>query len=229
MSKVDRAIYGPGWGEVIFGALLSLVLGVVLGALLLVLKPVVIAKETPKEPVAGAVYYIEGARDASAARQVMAKRKALVDGQSIKVTEQDVNALVEASGSRPPATPAKPGAKAEPAPAAPEGWLAAGEPNVRIRNGSMQIGVPVTLNVLGFSQRVIAQARGGFTKDGSVFVYDPSEMYLGSCPIQRLPFVNSFVRSKVLAAHGLPDDITAAWAKLANVTIEGNTLNLAMR
>jgi hypothetical protein len=48
MSKVDRAIYGPGWGEVIFGALLSLVLGVVLGALLLVLKPVVIAKETPK-------------------------------------------------------------------------------------------------------------------------------------------------------------------------------------
>ena len=89
MSKVDRAIHGPGWAEVILGALLALLLGIVLGAVLLIVKPVLAVKEVPKEPVAGAVYYVEGSRDTSKAKQVLAKRKAFVDGQSIKVTEDD--------------------------------------------------------------------------------------------------------------------------------------------
>ena len=47
--KTDRAKHGPGWIEVIFGALLSLVLGVLVGALLLAFRPVVVVKEMPKE------------------------------------------------------------------------------------------------------------------------------------------------------------------------------------
>lgn len=224
MSKVDRAIHGPSWAEVIIGAVLSLVLGVALGAVVLVIKPVVTVKELPKEPVTGAVYYIEGARDGSLGRQVLAKRKAFTSGQSVKVTEQEVNALADATN----APAAKPGEKA-PAPTAAEGLLSTGTPNVRIHGGSMQIAVPVTVDLLGFTQKVMIQARGGFEKDGDGFAYEPSELYLGSCPVQRLPFLSSYVRHKLFTSHPIPEDLAAAWAKLANVSIEGNTLNLAMQ
>jgi hypothetical protein len=77
-------------------------------------------------------------------------------------------------------------------------------------------------------ERVIAQARGGFAKQGEVFVFEPTELYFGSCPVQRLPFISGYVRSKFLAAQPIPDDIRAAWMKLTNVTIEGNSLKLTM-
>lgn len=229
MSKVDRKIHGPGWGEVILGAILSLLLGIVLGALLLILKPVEIAKEMPKEPVPGTLYYVEGIRgDSSSARQALAKRKAFVEGQSVKLTEQELNALAQAAA---PSTPAaKQEEKGQPTePAKPAETVAIGIPNVRIRENVMQVGVPVTVNVLGLEHKVIAQARGGFTKQGNVFVYDPAEMYFGSCPVQRLPFLSDYIRKKLAGGQPIPEDIAAAWPKLANVSIEGNTLNLAMQ
>ncbi len=224
-SKVDRAAHGPSWGEVILGAILSLLLGVVLGAALLIFKPVVMAKEMPpaKDRQPGAVYYVEGLRgDASRAKQALAKRKALMEGQSIKVTEDEVNSLVSASAA--PTVAAKPGE----APAAPASeTVSTGTPNVRIREGVMQVGVPVTLNVLGLEQKLIAQARGAFEKDGDRFVYVPREMYLGSCPVHRLPFLAGYVRGKLLSSEQVPDDIAAAWSRFTTVAIEGNALVLA--
>ena len=67
---------------------------VVLGALLLVFRPVVTVKEEPKERDRGVVYYVEGSRDPSKARQALAKRKAFTDGQSITITEEEINALI---------------------------------------------------------------------------------------------------------------------------------------
>lgn len=223
-SKVDRAAHGPSWGEVILGAILSLLLGIVLGAALLIFKPVVVAKEVPKEPLPGTVYYVEGLRgDTSRAKQALAKRKALMEGQSVKITEDEVNSLVSAAAAPTPAT--KPG---EAAPAAkPTETITAGTPNVRIREGVMQIGVPVTLNVLGLEQKLIAQARGGFEKRGDTFVYEPTEMYLGSCPVERLPFLAGYIRSKVLTSEQVPADIAAAWSRLTTVALEGNSLVLA--
>lgn len=220
MSKVDRAVHGPGWAEVIFGAILSLILGVVLGAVLLVLRPAVVAKEIPKEPVKGAVYYVEGLRgDSSSAREALLKRKAFVEGQSVKVTEREINALASAAASA-PAAKADPSAAAE--------TVTPGTPNVRIREGVMQVGVPVKVNVLGIEQTVIAQARGNFERKGDIYTFEPTEMYLGSCPVQRLPFLSAYLRDKVLSSQKIPEDIAASWAKLASVSIEGNTLNLSM-
>lgn len=173
MSKVDRAIHGPGWGEVIFGAVLSLVLGIAIGAVLLIVKPVVVVKELPKEPVAGTVYFVEGLRgDSAKGKQALAKRKALLEGQSVKVTEDEVNAL--ASAATAPKADEKAGNSVE--------SVVTGTPNVRIRDGVMQVGVPVTVTVMGYQQKLIAQARGGFVKRGDVFAYDPDEIFVGSCP-----------------------------------------------
>lgn len=229
-KKIDRAVHGPSWAEVILGAVLSLVLGVVLGAALLVIKPVAQVKELPKEADrdAKAVYYIEGSRDGAKARQALAKRKAFVEGQSVEANEDELNSLVSAA----PAPPApKPGAKkdekAAPPPAPSSDLFTVGTPNFRIREGQLQIGIPVTLNAIG--QKVIVQARGGFVKKGDGFVYEPEQLYLGSCPVQRLPFLAGFVGGKILGTQAIPEDIVTAWKKVTNVTVEGNTVKVAMQ
>lgn len=223
-NKVERALHGPSWTEVILGAVLAVLLGIVMGAALLVLRPVIVAKEPAKEPVPGAIYFIEGSREPGRARQALAKRKQFVEGQSVTVTEDEINAL--ASPTAAPKAPAKPGEKAGEAPA--EETVAIGAPNVRIREGTVQVGVPVTINVLGLGHKVIAQGRGGFVKRGDIFVYEPDELYLGSCPVQRLPIVSGLVQGKILGAQSIPQDIATSWAKLTNVAVEGNALRLSM-
>ena len=79
---------GPSWTEVFLGAFLALALGIALGALSLMLKPVLTVKELPKEAdrVASAVYYIEGSRDGNKGSQAETKRKNFAAGQSVSVT-----------------------------------------------------------------------------------------------------------------------------------------------
>lgn len=226
-KKIDRATHGPGAGEIILGVVLSVALGVALGAVLLVLRPVVVAKETPKEPVKGAVYYIEGSKDSAKGREALAKRKAFVDGQSVSVNEAEVNSLIAANAPAAAKPAAEKGKDSAPAANAND-VVVAGAPNVRIHDGEVQIGVPVTLDVLGVTQKVIFQAHGGFEKTDSGFVYAPSTLYFGSCPVQRLPFVAGYIRKKALAQQSIPEDVKTSWAKLANVSVEGSVLKLTM-
>lgn len=226
-KKIDRATHGPSWTEVILGAALSFLLGVVLGAVLLIARPVTQVQEMPKpeDRVRGTVYYIEGVQ--GNARAAVAKRATFIQGQTITATESEINALI----APPPPPPAPTKAGAAPAPATPPapagaGVLAPGAPNVRIREGIMQVAAPVNLNVLGLTRKVVAQARGQFVKDGDMFVYAPDEIYFGSCPVHRLPLLSGLVKSKMLSQHPIPDDVMATWRKLANVQIEGNALKL---
>jgi hypothetical protein len=106
--------------------------------------------------------------------------------------------------------------------------LVTGTPNFRIREGALQVGVPVTIDVLGFSEKVIVQTRGGFEKQGNVFVYQPGVFYIGSLPVQRLPIVPKYARDTFLNSQAIPDDIKGSWPKLANVSIDGNVLSLVM-
>jgi len=239
IKKIDHALNGPSWAEVIFGAVLSVALGIVLGALLLILRAPEVLKQPPKEADRDAkkVYYVQGSRDITKGREAPAKRKAFIEGQTITVTEDHlnsffpVNAVAKAPAPAPkPADKAKPAEKAK-APAAPEGpapeTLVLGSPDFRISDSVLQIAVPVTVNVLGVSQTVIAQTRGTFVRQDATFVYEPSEMFVGSCPVQRLPYVATYVREKLLSVP-VPDDIKEGWSKLANVALEGKTLKLTV-
>jgi hypothetical protein len=217
--KIDRATHGPSWTEIILGIFLSTVLGVVLGAVALTLKPVVAVKEMPKEPDANSVYYLEGGRDTAKAKQALAKRAAFAQGQSVSVNEDELNVLIGTPAA--PAAPAKPGATPPPA-----GQLTFGTPNFRIDGGALQIAAPVTVTAAGL--KLIVQARGGFVKSGDRLVFSPDTLYVGSCPVQRLPFLAGYVRSQFAAAQAVPEDLAAAWRKLANVAIEGKTLTLTM-
>ncbi|MEX2045344.1 MAG: hypothetical protein WD941_08325 [Opitutus sp.] len=228
-KKIDRAVHGPGVGEIILGVVLSLALGAVLGAVVLMIRPVQAVKEMPKEEdrVSGAVYYIEGSKMTSRAGQAAAKRKAFTAGQSVTATEDEINSLITVSKPPAPNAPkdAKQGAEA---PAGGE-TIAVGTPNVRISDGKVQVAAPVTLNVFGFSQKMVVQARGEFVKGGEGFVYEPSELYVGSCPVERVPVLSGYVRKKVLAAQPIPEEIATAWKLVSDITVEGNALRVSMQ
>ncbi len=237
-KKVDRVVNGPGWGEVFLGAFLSLLLGAVLGAVLLVIRPVAQVKDLPKEAdrVKNTVYYIEGSRDTGKARQALAKRKQFAEGQAVAVTEDEINSLMPAANTPAAAAP-KAGAKKDEkkdekaAPAAPASsdLLASAPPTVRIRDGVFQVGAPVTVNLMGLSHKVLVHGKGGFAKKGDVFVFAPDQLYLGSCPVQRVPFLGSYVMDKFVSSQTVPEDIATAWRKLTSVTVEGSTLKLAVQ
>jgi hypothetical protein len=223
-NKIDRAHYGPSWTEVILGAVLSIVLGVVLAAAYLIFKPVTLVKEIPKEPVEGTVYYIEGSHDTSKAKKLVAKQKTFLQGGSIDLIEDELNLAV----IPPPPAPVK---GAPPAPAPEQTTLVnAGVPNFRIATGKLQLSVPVHVKValVGLDTTFMLQTQGGFVKDGDVFVYQPDVIYLGSCPVHRIPVLKKFVMKKFVNANVLPADLSAAWAKLSDVTIDGSTLKLGM-
>ncbi|MSU24566.1 MAG: hypothetical protein EXS32_12185 [Opitutus sp.] len=239
-TKALTKDHQPSWTEVILGAVLSVALGAVLGAVLLILKPLAMVKELPKEGerVAGVIYYIEGSHDTGKARQAVAKRKLFTQGKSVNVTEDEINSLAVVP-PKPGATPAPPpapapkakkGEKAAPPPPAgpvPDG-LTVGVPNFRIRDGAVQLAVPVTLGLLGLDQRMTVLTRGAFAKKGETFTFVPETLYVGSCPVQRLPFAAAYVTQKFLAAQAVPEDIAAMWPKLAEVSVDGSTLKLAM-
>lgn len=229
MSKASKAdSHGPSWTEVILGAVLSAVLGVALAAVYLVAKPVTTAKDLPKEPAANVVYYLTGSSDGSKAQKAIGKQNLFAQGRSVEFTEEELNAL---AGPPAPATPAKgkPAAPAAPASAAaPASGLTTGTPNFRIRKGEMQIAVPLHIGFNGLDVDVVMQARGGFVRSGDGFVFSPNEVYLGSCPVQRLPVAQGWVMGKILAAKAIPEGVVAAWGKLADVKLDGSTLRLTM-
>ena len=230
-SKTSRTLQGPSWTEVILGALLSVVLGAALGAVLLMLRPVTTAKEVPKDAVKGAVYYLEGSRDTAKGSAAAQKRAAFAGGQSVSVVEDELNALVAApsaaKGAEKGKSPEKGKEAAKAAPAS-EGMFAVGKPNFRIRDGVLQVAVPVTVNAMDLGLKLIAQARGSFVKKGDQFVYEPIEILVGSCPLQRVPMLGAWARASILAAESVPEDIQAAWKKATQVAIEGNTLKVTM-
>jgi len=111
-ERNDLAPPTSGWGELIIGGALSVVLGVVLGALAVGLKPTVTVEELPKEPVAGVRCFIEGSRVTNQGTQAAAKRKSLSEGATgfFSITEDELNALDVSA--KPVAVPAAEASKA---------------------------------------------------------------------------------------------------------------------
>jgi hypothetical protein len=227
--KIDKAKYGPGWGEIIIGAVLSLALGAVLAVAFLVAKPVAAVKELPKERPVGTVYYIEGSRSTENGKQWLRKKQLLTEGSSVTLNEDELNAWITTETAAPP--PAKPAAGQKAAPPAPTaGLIELGTPNFRIHDGLLQIGSKGTLNLdwFGLKQSIIVQVAGRFVKQGGGFVFAPEQFCVGSCPIHRLPGLGGLVFRRLLAKEKVPDDLADAWKKLTDVSIEGNTLKLTM-
>jgi hypothetical protein len=229
IKKHNKAQKGPSWFEVGLGAVLSVILGTVVGAAYMVSRPVLKVTAIPKDAPANAVYYIEGSHGSGRSSQIAEKRKSLVGGESVSVDEGELNALFGSSAApeAPKPKAAKPGDKAPPPPANQKA-VDVGSLNARIHGGKIQFGDTVTFNVYGISYAVIVQSTGTFSKHGQTFDFDPESLYVGGCPVERLLVVRDYVLKKLLFAQPVPDDLAAAWPKLADVSIEGSTLRLKM-
>lgn len=219
-KKVDRAAHGPSWTEVILGAALSAALGVALGAAVLVAKPMtrVKAEPAPEEREKHTLYFIEGARgDANSVKQALAKRKSIGPGQTISITEQELNAIVA------PVAPPAPKAGEKGAPA-----VVVTAPNFRIHESRLQVAMPVNVDLAGMAVGSLVVARGVIVKAGEQYTFQPDEIYLGSLPLQKFPFALDYVQEKYIRSQPLPEDIATALGNAKDLTIDGNQIKLTL-
>jgi hypothetical protein len=213
---------GPSWFEVGFGAFLSVILGVVLGAAYLVNKPVTKVTSLPKDQPAGAVYLIEGEHDFNKDSEIDEAKKSFLAGGSVSISEGELNEFL--GDANKPADSSKPADKAPPP--APPGLITPGALNVRMKDGKIQFSTTVTITALTVSVPLVVQATGTFSKHGSAFGFDPESFYVGGCPMQRFLFLRDWVEAKLLFAQPVPDDLAAAWSKLVAVSIDSSGLQL---
>jgi hypothetical protein len=250
-KQIERQQRGPGLVEIFLGVVLSLVLGVALGAAHLVLKPVEKAPKDPaKAPAASLlyppVYFTEGSAVAAKGSGWKSKRQAFTGGQKtaeISLTEDELNAFIAAVAPPPAkpaeAAPAKPAdpkgkpAEAKAAALAPAEFVAAelapGVVNFRMRDGVMQAAFAGNFSVLGLPVAPLVQVRGNFAKGADGFAFQPAEFWLGSLPAHKVPGLAGWLLGKALAAQaGVPEDLKTSWTKLGNVAVEGDTLKLTL-
>ncbi len=227
MSFLSRRQRPPTWAEVILGALLSVALGIVLGAIYLATRPVKAVGEVPKDAAPSAVFYVEGIKGYSSTSPAQAKKKAFLDGESVTVDEAELNVLFSGP-TKPPPAPAPKNTLAQPPPPPPTKEYDVAPINVRIHDGKIQFAEVYTVNEYGLNTNLVVQARGDIVKNGDEFEFVPDVFYVGCCPLQRIPYVRSWLLKKLLFAQPFPADLAAAWAKLTDVSIDGSKLRLKM-
>ncbi len=252
-SKTARTLEGPSLFQIIFGALLSLFLGAALGAICLIVRPVELVREVPGESTGAAiyqtVYFVAGSASASKGTAWKSKYQAFTSGQpgEITATDDELNTFIATVAPPPVAPPppavkpaAAPDAKGKPAAVAPPppkptgpsvviATLPTGTVNFRLDHDSLQTALPANLNALGADLSLLIQMRGGFAKGTNGFVFQPTEFYVGSLPLHRLPGMPGWILGRLLAAQkNLPADLMGAWQKLGNVTVENRVLKLSL-
>lgn len=242
-SKIDRALYGPSLFEVTLGAVLSVLLGAALAVVFMILKPVIVVKDPPKEEerVQGATYFVQGSTDASRSRQWIRKRQMLIDGTPgmIAFSEEELNSWLSSGAPKKdkkptkpaakPATPPKPGApKQAPAAEPAEELLVLETPNVRIRDSVFQIGFPGSLNIWTFSLPIVLQSQGGFEKIDDIWMFKPSTFLLGSMPLHRIPGFTDELARRFASGGFIPEDALNSWKRVSNVALEGKALKITI-
>ncbi len=229
--KIGKAKYGPSLNEVVIGAALSLLLGAALATIYLVTTPVRVVHELPKVPEDGTVYYTEGTRSFEQSKQWMRKKQLFLEGSSVSVNEDELNAWIRAeTGTAPAPTPAGGAKTATATPRAPAPLFQVEAPNFRVRDGMVQLGCRATINLdfMGLSLPLVAQATGRFERHGDAFSFVPEKCYIGSFPVHRLPGLDGPTVGFLMARVQVSEEIRNAWRKLTSVAVEGDTVRLSM-
>jgi hypothetical protein len=115
--KIERAKYGPGIIEVIFGVVLSLLLGAVVAVVYLAMRPVQVGLPPPKTDPISPVTYIKGTENSDRAKQWLRKKQLFTEGSSVELNSDELNAWITAGMQ--PESPKSPASKttASPVPA----------------------------------------------------------------------------------------------------------------
>lgn len=228
MCAASSNLRAPSLFEIIVGSLLSVLLGVVLAASILILKPVEVVKELPKEPVAGKLYYLEGKKGWDAGKKWMFKRDAFLQGHSVSVSEDELNTWVD--NIYPAATPPPASQKDKKESAEAKPLIVTGTPNFRLMGETLKWCVVFDVNVFGYSFNVAAQAEGAFVKPKGkdTIQFRPEVFYVGSLPVHKLLALKDLIFNRVVGCFELPDDLVQIWSKLGDAKIEKRQLVLTL-
>jgi len=213
-KRIDRALNGPGVIEVTLGALMGIGLGVALGALYLMLKPVEILTKPPEALVAADVYFLKGEVNSTKSRQWSRKQQMLSAGGAADVVfnEEELNAWVASATAKAPSDPSKL--------VVPE-WV-----NFRIRDGVMQIGIVGKFQAFEMTHPFVIQTRGKFVPGANGFEFTADELYIGSLPTHKVPGLPQLIIQRALAAQKLPEALTAMWRNLKLVAVEDSAVHI---
>ena len=214
--SASSARNAPSTLEIVLGSILSVILGVFLASVFLACRPMKVVNEIPKEPEEGVVYFLEGSKDYEASRRWAFKHDVFVKGQSVQVTEGELNFW--GTSVYPPVPKDKPS----------DATFSFGTPQFHIQDDELKIGTLCTFNFFGlFRHQFPVQVAGGFVKNGDHYAFKPREVVVGALPAQRLGPIGTLIYRQVVNAFVPPEDVAAAWNKLTDVHVEGNELILA--
>jgi hypothetical protein len=217
-SPADRK--DPGVISVFIGAVLSIVLGALLGGLHLASQPVEVMKTAPKEaPPADKLYYVMGAAGSTAAKTWQTKRDMLAGGSgSVALSEAELNAWSEST--REPAKIAD-DQKGQTV------MILGGVPNFRIEGTTLHVGLVNTVNFFGSEAPLVLQAKGGFERSGSGWRFVASEAKLGAFPLHRVPALLSTLADR-FGASQLPPVVDTVLSNARDIAVRDGSLVIAL-
>lgn len=213
---LQRALIGPGIFEILFGALASLVVGVIIAFLWLVS-----SGETVKNPaVEGArinpVPFVAGETTIVSRRQWESKLQAFLEGQSgqLAFSESELNAWSESTA---PATEVSA-----------DSFVKTGRLNFRIVDGLLQVSTPTTVRLLGGTVSGQLQSRGSFITTEAGLRFEPRETYFGSLALHRFPNVHRWLLARVSRQPLVPEDVLGGWSRISQATVEGQFFSVTI-
>lgn len=211
----------PGVFGVLFGASLSVAVGVILAAIHLASQPVTVMKTAPKEaPQDGKLYYVMGAPGSTAGKAWQAKQDSLAANGAgvISLTEAELNAWSEATFEQAKIADENKGRTV---------MILAGAPNFRFDGQELRIGLVNTVNFFGSESPLVLHARGSFAKDGSGWRFVPSEAHLGALPLHKIPALLSVLADR-FGARQPPPVVDKVLHEAKDVAVRDGALVIAM-
>jgi hypothetical protein len=232
----------PGFFEIVCGSVLSLVLGVVAAATILIFKPVEVLEtvSSTKELDPAKIYFFQGRRDSNAGQRWRFKKDSLLQGHTVRFNEDELNTWIEnvypkqsieykmaakfraQARAKETGKPIPPDTNDKSGEETPEfGSIKVGTPNFRITGDTLRIGVFYYFTIFDETFVVVAQADGAFAKgkDEEVYSFVPNTLYLGSLPVHKLFTLPQLVQKQLLNTFELPEDLVEAWANIKDVKL----------
>lgn len=213
--NLDRK--SPGIVGIVFGAFSAIALGALLGCFHLASKPVQVVSTLPNEPVAGTRYFVQGAAGSGSTWERKLERLKTASGE-FGLTEADLNGWATAGFAE---------AKVEDAESIPV-MIVAGKPNFRIQGTELQVGAINRVLFFGSPSPLVLQAKGGFEREGSKWVFAPKESFLGGLALHRVPALQSLVAGRFGAKDALPEDVKNLLARATQISVVNGEVLLRM-
>ncbi len=207
---------GPKPYEVIIGAFLSVILGLLLAAVYLIAQPVEEVDELPPEAQQDrrTVYFVEGRTGSALDFDWRPKVTAFETGVSgsIELVEEELNQW---------AAIAFPDLEDMDS----EGMVAIipRSINFRVEDDRLHIASSLEVSIFGFGGEYLAQTRGNLVQRDGRHVFAPESLALGGFRVPHDGLIKLLVE-RVFSAIETPEELSESWSRMTRAEVQGDRL-----